>query len=78
MNKKLRDGFIFKNQNDYVVEAETNKAVDFIYNLRGFDWRMLTCTSEKDVHITTDKNTMSKLIKKLKNASFNFDNFIEI
>ena len=78
MNKKLRDGFIFQDQNDYVIEAGTNKAVDFIDNLHGFEWRMLTCTSERDVHITTDKNTISKLIKKLKNASFNFDNFTEI
>ena len=77
-SKKLRDGFIFKNQNDYVVEAESKKAADFIDNLCGFNWRMLTCTSERDVHITTDKNTMSKLIKKLKDASFNFDNFTKI
>ena len=77
-SKKLRDGFIFKNQNDYVVEAESKKAADFIDNLCGFNWRMLTCTSERDVHITTDKNTMFRLIKKLKDASFNFDNFTKI
>ena len=39
-SKKLRDGFIFKNQNDYVVEAESKKAADFIDNLCGLDWRM--------------------------------------
>jgi len=74
---KIRDGYIFQDGEHFIVEAESNKAVAFIDRLCGWKWRMLTCTSEQDVHITTDKNTIIQLIKELKNASFNFDNFLE-
>ena len=74
---KIRDGYIFQDGEHFIVEAESNKAVGFIDRLCGWKWRMLTSTSEQDVHITTDKNTIIQLIKELKNASFNFDNFLE-
>jgi hypothetical protein len=74
---KIRDGYIFQDGEHFIVEAESNKAVAFIDRLCGWKWRMLTGTSKQDVHITTDKNTIIQLIKELKNASFNFDNFLE-
>ncbi len=73
---KLRDGYIFQDGKHFIVEAESNKAVDFIDRLYGWKWRMLDCTSEREAHITTDKNTIFQLVKELKSASFNFDNFI--
>ena len=72
----FRDGYIYQDGKYFVIEAETNKAVDFLDRIHGWKWRMLDGTKEKEVHITCDKKTVSDLIQELKQAKFHFENFL--
>ena len=73
----MRDLFIHQQGNDYVIEAESYTAIRYLNSLCGYKWRMLYHTSEEDILVTSDKGTITQLIKALSQHSFKFDNFLE-
>ena len=67
---ETRDLYIYRDGTLTVVEAETNRAIKFLHNLCGWEWRMLTHTSDENTLLANDELVLKRLMKALKQTNF--------
>ena len=67
---ETRDLYIYRDGTLTVVEAETNRAIKFLHNLCGWEWRMLTHTSDENTLLACDELVLKRLMKALKQTNF--------